>query len=312
MTGFISQIKNRLAARLSSALGHRPTEASVIRAASGAPVVVQRRGTVLVLVIGVLALMAIIVVVYTTIGQGDRRATAALIRSSKIDDQSTAIADYIARIIGKDTFKGQFAYDGAYQGSSPTGVIPANSSEPRFIRAATTAPSVLPVAMSVNPTLVPGGDRTTRSNLIASNMWPFLVFNVEGTVRLPWVDANTAGSRADPRYATTPWLASSEPSWLRLSSPTLAPTNVAQPWLDRKDWQNFSIIAPSGNAVNLAALRGNFAAESGIGIDATGAPRLTSNLTLFDVNGNPTTLLGDGTRQADLNFPADWFTNQQG
>ena len=311
MTGFISQIKNSIAARFTSALGRHPTEATVIRAASGAPVVVHRRGTVLVLVLGILALMAIIVVVYTTIGQGDRRATAALIRSSKIDDQSTAISDYISRIIGKDTFKGQFAYDGAYLGSSPTGVIPGNSSEPRFIRAATTAPSVLPVAMSVNPTLLPGGDRTTRSNLVASNMWPFLLFNVEGSVRIPWIDATT-DTRADPRYATTPWLASSEPTWLRLSSPTLNPTDATQPWRDRKDWQNFSIIAPSGNAVNLATLRGNFAAESGIGLDATGAPRLTSNLTLFDATGNPTTMLGDGTRQADLNFPADWFTNQQG
>ena len=39
-------------------------------------------------------------------------------------------------------------------------------------------------------------------------------------------------------------------------------------------------VAPSGNPVNLANLRGNFAAESGVGTSPTGAPRMTSNLWL--------------------------------
>ena len=38
---------------------------------------------------------------------------------------------------------------------------------------------------------------------------------------------------------------------------------------------------------------------------------MTSNLWLYDPNGNPTKTLANG-KPSDLNFPAHWTTNQQG
>jgi hypothetical protein len=62
----------------------------------------HRRGTVLLMVVGVLALMSIVAVVYVTIGQSDRRGAAALVREQRLDDQSRAVADYLSGIIADD------------------------------------------------------------------------------------------------------------------------------------------------------------------------------------------------------------------
>lgn len=72
------------------------------RAGSG-PAPAQDRGTVLLMVIGVLALLAIIAVVYAAIGQGDRRTSTAYVRSAQVEDVSRQIADHVAMVIGKDT-----------------------------------------------------------------------------------------------------------------------------------------------------------------------------------------------------------------
>ncbi|HYE03754.1 MAG TPA: hypothetical protein VD963_11040, partial [Phycisphaerales bacterium] len=62
----------------------------------------ERRGSVLLMVMGVLALLAIVAVLYAAIGQGDRRTSAALQREVRIETQARAIADYIAGIIADD------------------------------------------------------------------------------------------------------------------------------------------------------------------------------------------------------------------
>ena len=61
-----------------------------------------RRGSFIVLVVGMLALMTIVAVVYFSIGQGDARASAALVSSSTRDEMPKAVANYIAGIIAKD------------------------------------------------------------------------------------------------------------------------------------------------------------------------------------------------------------------
>ncbi len=81
------------------------------RGGRGRPGRVQRRGTVLLMVVGVLALMSIVAVVYVTIGQADRRGAAALVREQRLDDQSKAIADYITTIIGDDVTAVQTVID---------------------------------------------------------------------------------------------------------------------------------------------------------------------------------------------------------
>ncbi|MFN8730668.1 MAG: hypothetical protein ACK5Z4_12505, partial [Planctomyces sp.] len=59
----------------------------------------RRRGSVLVLAVGVLALMSIMVVVYVTLGQNDRRSGAASQARVQLTTQSQSVRDYLAQVI---------------------------------------------------------------------------------------------------------------------------------------------------------------------------------------------------------------------
>lgn len=72
--------------------------ATAIRAASRR----QRRGTFIVLVVGMLALMTIIAVVYFSIGQADSRTAAAAKSASDRDEIPQLVGKYIAQIIADD------------------------------------------------------------------------------------------------------------------------------------------------------------------------------------------------------------------
>jgi hypothetical protein len=61
-----------------------------------------RRGTFIVLVVGMLALMTIIAVVYFSIGQADARSSAALVSANSRNDVPNAVRDYIKQIIADD------------------------------------------------------------------------------------------------------------------------------------------------------------------------------------------------------------------
>lgn len=61
-----------------------------------------RRGTFIVLVVGMLALMTIIAVVYFSIGQADARSSAALVSANARNDVPNAVRDYIKQIIADD------------------------------------------------------------------------------------------------------------------------------------------------------------------------------------------------------------------
>ncbi|MBX3316320.1 MAG: hypothetical protein KF902_05590 [Phycisphaeraceae bacterium] len=62
----------------------------------------QRRGTFIVLVVGMLALMTILAVVYFSIGQSDARSSAAMVTASKRDDVAIAVRDHIKTILADD------------------------------------------------------------------------------------------------------------------------------------------------------------------------------------------------------------------
>lgn len=72
------------------------------RAAISARARHTRRGTFIVLVVGMLALMTIIAVVYFSIGQADARSSAALVSANARNDVPNAVRDYIKRIIAAD------------------------------------------------------------------------------------------------------------------------------------------------------------------------------------------------------------------
>ncbi|MCC6678820.1 MAG: hypothetical protein IT436_16945 [Phycisphaerales bacterium] len=77
---------------------------AVLRAVCGAPAGwrEQRRGSFLVLVVGTLALMALITVVYVSVGSADRRTSAALAKLDKAEDVPDQVAAYISSIIADD------------------------------------------------------------------------------------------------------------------------------------------------------------------------------------------------------------------
>lgn len=96
-------------------IGDRPPTATTRLACSagGLPLrVPARRGSVLVLVVGVLALLAIVVLVYTSLGQTDRRASAALVSKVRTDDVARSAADYIAQKVGDASLNTYFQQPG--------------------------------------------------------------------------------------------------------------------------------------------------------------------------------------------------------
>src|ERR1700752_1535340 len=73
--------------------------AALVRGLAGMPAGVEpgRRGTVLILVIGALALIAVITLVYATIGQSDIRQSEAAVRRGDTAGVSDAVGACIAR-----------------------------------------------------------------------------------------------------------------------------------------------------------------------------------------------------------------------
>lgn len=62
----------------------------------------SRRGSFLVLVVGTLALLSIIMVVYVAIGSADRRTSASVLRRDRTDEIAGLFADYAKQIVADD------------------------------------------------------------------------------------------------------------------------------------------------------------------------------------------------------------------
>ncbi len=62
-----------------------------------------RRGSFLVLVVGTLALLAVVMLVYVSVGNQDTRTRAALSQRDRLDDVPAQVRDYLSeQIIGAD------------------------------------------------------------------------------------------------------------------------------------------------------------------------------------------------------------------
>gem|GEM_PF-3467047 len=257
-----------------------------------------RRGSVLVLVIGVLALLAIVIVVYTTIGQADVRAGRTVLTKATADEQSRAIGRYIAQIVGDDATKTFSEADAA------TGVT-------RLVRQSWDYPLTDPEVVSIRPgNGVPGA-------VLNDNEWRARRFNPVGAQRHAWI--GTGPLDVDPRTPSDPWLASTEPLWLNADARRLTGNQVENLGLWHNDWSNLSLVSPDGRVVNLSSLRGNFFAEPGFGNDAQGRPRTSANLERLARSGggggNTPTFQWDTTipaNNAAYNRPATWASNQVG
>jgi hypothetical protein len=64
----------------------------------------RRRGTFLVLVVGTLAMLSIIMIVYVAVGNADRRTSASVVRRNRSNEVVDTFADYIGQVLADDVF----------------------------------------------------------------------------------------------------------------------------------------------------------------------------------------------------------------
>jgi hypothetical protein len=258
MNRFISSLMSSVASRVASLVGGRAaTLAARAGHAAGAANLsggaargrgASRRGTFLVLVVGTLALLSVIAIVYVTIGSQDTRVVAATVRQEKIEDVPQRVADYLADVIARDRLAVR--------------VDPADGQV--FLRETSDYPAT---------------DMFVRSDVaIAGPADPLQPFSPEGS----WTSAAQGVTRA-----SDPYLASATPSWIGVAgddpSTLLDPTDVTRLYRDNRDWRHISNFAPNGRFVNLWNLRNNFGAGPGVA-----AGDMSANLSLFDADGQPT------------------------
>jgi hypothetical protein len=273
--------------------------AKVLRAVAGVPAGVSRtrRGTFMVVVIGTLALLAVIAIAHFAIGQTDRRTSASLQRSTRVDDVPRQFADYVSNVVTRDLFA--VVHEDVNDLIAPS--LNANSDyQQRLVqrREVDDRPSV---------------DWRVRSNDIRETL---NVGGVEVPNReyfTPWGDG------------TDPWLADHSPTWLNWGSDT--PPNGTPDYALRRDWGKISAISPNGAFVSLRNLRNNFAAEPGFGRSANNRNRMSEELSLltWDVNNADAQAQVTTTTDFGLNAtaggnaagapkmrPATWATRQMG
>ncbi len=268
----------------------------VVCALAGAPAGWQvrpdprRRGSFLVLVVGTLALLAVITIVYVALGNQDNRTRAAVKKREQLEDVPSRMAEYIAGVVGDDAVA-------ISNERNPDPSISADD-EPNALlefREAVDAPGVWYDVYS-NPlqqiTTLPGGDTGTIA-------WNRAKFNPVGTVRMDY-DLQSADARDRLPGPITgvlelynnvppsdPWLAASEPSFLNFAG-----TPVGDPdrmYLYQRDWFSISNFAPDGGFVNLANLRPEYSGFNATANEMRGITIGTTNpvarKTLYDDAG---------------------------
>lgn len=265
------------------------------------------RGTILLMVVGVLALLAIIGVVYATLGKSDRTAGASRVKTARSAEQVEDVGNYLAGIIADATFA-------TYPELTGRNLPNANDAEwiPRV--RGYTFPLTDKHLLSVPPTAPYIGN--TGQPAPSGSLFEYALFSPTGT-GVRYADWSNFGA-ADPREYGDPYLAAFEPEFLGLSTVI----NTAGDLANRHDWRSISNFSPRGNFVNLANLRpsrGGFNAAPGFT-----AGKMSYGLTLYDRNSGLPLQAGtnfkwpqvrpDGTLDltVDANplVPAHWTMNQ--
>ncbi|MBC7834621.1 MAG: hypothetical protein H7Y88_05910 [Phycisphaerales bacterium] len=255
------------------------------------------RGSVLLMVMGVLALLAIVAILYAAIGQGDRRGSATLQREVRIDEQVSAIKEYLASVIADDAVK-TFTEPDPETG----GVL--NMREGWDYPSVNRVDTSIPAATVIDP---PGDVYSLRDSMFA----------------LSHVTAPAANEfRFDPSgRGCDPWLASFEPSYYPMfdgNAATSVPapesifTDPLRPYLYSRGWMSISNVSPDGLFANLTHLRNNFDALPGFtpGAPVNSGNRLSDQLSVFDANGLAEFVDPDD-RPLDPNLPYQFTTRQR-
>lgn len=225
----------------------------------------RRRGSFIVLVVGTLAMLSIIMIVYVAVGNSDKRASVSITRRDKSEEIIAAFSDYVSQIIADDAVTlisdaSNLTPDGNNLSNLPGGLF--------YLREGWDAPVTSWQADStVGPTTEVSGLPSPR------------VFRPVG-------------------LGDDPWLASTTPVWLNFNPGSITSTidGQAKTFRNRRDWLHITNIAPDGRFVNLFNLRNNYNALPGTGND-----RMSRDVSLPDINGaEPTAPLFGGTLNQDL------------
>lgn len=241
----------------------------------------KRRGTVLVLILGALALISIITLVYVSIGQSDRRTAAVTVRNEHVDTVGQRFTEYAARVIADATFA--------------TSVDGQDGPNPVLVRRMADFPFVDPIRQSV----------VTGSALQRER----LRFDPTGSYSVLWWLGGI-----DRRVAGSPYLASPHPTWFPPAGFTVTNPPPPPPLYDEyRDLYSITNIAPDGSFVNLRNLRNNFDARPRNPNNPNNPVQgdLTFGLSLLDENGQPTQRLAFSNQNAEVNTPAHWTLFQR-
>lgn len=236
-----------------------------LRAASGN--LAARRGSTLILVVATLALLAVLTVAYVSIGGGDRRSARTTTRAAEVDRQAQHIGDYLVGIVGDDALSVYF------EGFDDVG-------EPIFMTEAVDMPRT-------------DFNRTFDGEPVTGTPEPQLTylgraFNPVGTLP-PLRPSDDATEPADetgffsdllPFGPSDPWLAASEPTYIRGSTGSFS----TPAYLDRVDWAKISNVGPNGLFSNLYNMRVDYDAAPGVGPGEMSDP---NTMFVTDDNGIP-------------------------
>lgn len=270
----------------------RRSAAGTVRALAGLPAGVRhtRRGTVLVLILGALALIAVLTVVYVSIGQGDRRTGATTARRETVENAAQQIGDYISQIIA----------DGAMATSVvplPAGIGQAGSVT--LVRNAADYPFTDPFRWS-----------------IASGATAIRKFNPAGSYDAPWV---VVGGGLDLRLASTPFLASTLPSTLPGATAPSTWDHISNLSPDGK-FVNLWNLAPIIGGVRYSAWDASSSFNPATGpvtpsidqVNGRVLSQMAFGMPTLGATGAPAIPTGNAPSGTSwYNLPAFWSTNQQ-
>jgi hypothetical protein len=273
--------------------------AGLLRVLAGTPagtqVTTHRRGSFLVLVVGTLALLAVITIVYVALGSQDSRTKASVQQRAQLDDVPAAVADYTAGVIARDLFSStidgsmvQFRSNSGPNGGpvglalkretedAPgivhrQGVPAASAADQRFQRMTSERDPAAndPVNGPVEARNYFTPEGTVHPALERALLDP--ASNATEDLRPAAGNGNVAGALSEFRLPPSdPWLMPLRPSFINFGAgggnggadTFVAVDNDPRPYLQQLDWTHITNIAPDGMFVNLANLRGNFGAFS--------------------------------------------------
>jgi len=228
--------------------GFKSTKFAMLYGASATLMRSRRRGSFLVLVVGTLAMLSIIMIVYVAVGSSDKRASRSLERRTRSDEIITLFSDYVAQIVADDSVAVAPDPSNGKGGNTQT----------LYMREAWDAPVTdWTMDSTISPATTVAADQAK-------------VFRVVGTGDDPWL------------ASTTPTWINFDPANPANNPPPIDGTK--KNFMKRRDWLHISNVAPDGRFVNLFNLRDNFDAKPGTS-EAAGDLHMNGNLSLTDQAG---------------------------